>query len=89
MYRVIEEALCIERREIFDDKQLSQDYGAEFIDYLDIEFRVRTALGKEVDGFRVRLQQPLEAAVPPYRSMPDTPARIIELIEGTRNKKRK
>lgn len=88
MYRVLEDALCVERERIFDDKELAKDYGAEFIDYLDIEFRVRTMIGKEVDSFRARLQQPLEATVPPYRSMPDTPARIIELIEGTRKRKK-
>lgn len=89
MYVALEEALGIDRCEVFDDKSLTADYQAEGIDYLDIEFRVRRQLGKDIDEFRMRLQAPLEAAVPPFKSMPDTPARIVELIERSRRVKKK
>ena len=89
MYDVLEEALALEQGQVFDDKSLSVDYGAEPIDYLDMEFRVRQRLGTEIGDFRVRLQAPLESEAPPFKSMPDTPARIVELIERSRQKKRK
>lgn len=85
-YDAIGEALCLEQNAIFDDADIERNLGAESIDMLDIRFKVEKNLGITITGFHARLAAKLEEATPPYRSMPGTPARIMELIERDSSK---
>ena len=81
VYEALDEALCPDQR-IFDDTDLSEPrYDMQFVDELHIDFKLRQSLGVTLVDFRAKFRAPLEAAKPPYRSMPVTPARIIELVE--------
>lgn len=77
VYAALEYALAVGRDEISDNVTIT-DLGAQSIDYLDIQFTVEKGVGFEIRNFRERLHA---VAQDKYRSMPNTPARILELIE--------